>query len=405
MRRARLLAVLVTLALVVVGGAGCSSSGDDSAGDTTTTVTLPPATAAAFQKALDATRARVGFPGVIAGVWTPAGAWTGVSGVAKAGGAAPPRLDQHTRIGSVTKTFTVTLLLQLAQEGALSLDDKIGKWFPDVPNAQTATLGQLADMTSGIPSYTTNESFQRQLFADPQRSFTPDELLFFATGQPPSFPAGTQFEYSNTNTLLLGLVIEEVTGRPFADVLRERILSPLGLAQTSFPASAALPKPHWSGITDQGQPEGETADATNWNPSWAYTAGSMISTLEDLHRWGVALGTGDGILDPAMQAQRAESLALDPAGPTRAYGLGAGNSDGWIGHTGELPGFNTVVLYSPEAQTTIVVMVNSDVPFDEENPAPAVFDALEAALEQRGERPDFAPYEESGDQTQAEPQT
>jgi CubicO group peptidase (beta-lactamase class C family) len=138
-----------------------------------------------------------------------------------------------------------------------------------MPNGDTATLRMLASMTSGIPPYSFNEEFQSVYFADPATVFAPQQLVDYVKDSEPSFPAGTKVEYSNTNTVLLGMVIEKVTGRPFADVLQEGILGPLGLAQTSFPAdSPALPSPHLDGITEQADPEGQVKDATNFNPSW-----------------------------------------------------------------------------------------------------------------------------------------
>jgi D-alanyl-D-alanine carboxypeptidase len=384
MRSRRAGALFLAFALALAG-TGCSSSKKNDKLKETPPSSLPPNQTAQLQKVLDDARSQLGFPGVIAGVWSPAGTWTGVSGVARQGGAKPPTIDMHTRIGSVTKTFTVTLVVQLASEGKLSLEDPIGKYVPGVPNAQTATLRDLANMTSGIPNYASEEPFQRAYLTNTSIVFTPDQLLFFVKGQPPSFPAGTKFEYSDTNTVLLGMVIEKVTGRPFADVLRARILTPLGLAQTSFPAaSAAIPDPHWSGVTNQGQYQGSTVDATNWNPSWSFTAGEVLSTLDDLHTWAAYLGT---------QPDRTTSSV---------YGLGVRVVDGWVGHAGEMPGFSTVVNYEPASKTTIVVLVNSDVPVNGVAPAPAVFAGLAAAV---GRPVSADASRDAGDQTKTEPTT
>jgi D-alanyl-D-alanine carboxypeptidase len=282
-------------------------------------------------------------------------------------------------VGSLTKTVTATVLLQLYQEHELSLDDTIEKYVPGMPNGTTATLRQLADMTSGIPTYTANAQFQQQLFANPEKNWTPDELIAFVRGAPPSFAPGKGWEYSNTNYLLLGMVIEKVTGKPIADVYQERIFGPLGMIETSFPtATTDIPAPYLSGVTDQGQPGGHTIDSTHWNPSAAFTAGAIISTFDDLKKWADALFTGTGILTPETQQLRRDSIIRDiPPG----YGIGIGDRDGWWGHDGDIPGYTTVVFHDYDNQTTIIVAVNSDIDVPGgAAPAPAVFAALAKAL-------------------------
>jgi D-alanyl-D-alanine carboxypeptidase len=389
-------------ATTLIALAGCSSDTSSSGAGATTSASAPSASApaasptvdpAAFQQVLDDTRSSFGFPGVQAGVWTADGEWIGTSGTSGEGLTTPITQSMHTRIGSITKTFTVTALLQLAEQGKLSLDDSIGTYVPGVPNADSATLANLADMTSGIPSYTLNETFTNAYFADPTQVWTPEQLIDVIRDEPASFEPGTKFDYSNSNTVLLGMVIEKVTGKSMADVFNEQIIGPLGLSGTSFPGtSAELPSPYLSGITEQGQPDGATADATNWNPSWGFTAGEMISTLDDLRTWGQALATGEGILGKEMAAKRLESLttSVPPNTPEKSYGLGFGQLNGWIGHTGELPGYNTAVYHNTNLDTTIVVMVNSDIASpDGKNPAPEVVMGLMAVVD--GSAPPQAP--------------
>lgn len=377
---------------LVVGAvlAGCSAS--STASSTAPAAASPPAAAsaapssdaqAAFQKVLDDAKAKFDFPGAQAGVWTADGEWYGVTGTSAANVDRPPQRDDHTRIGSVTKTFTVATLLQLVDQGKVSLDEPIGTYVSGIPNGDSATLRMLASMTSGIPPYSFNEDFQKAYFSDPNRVFKPQQLVDYIKTTPASFPAGTKVEYSNTNTVLLGMVIEQVTGKPFAEVLKAGILDPLGLTQTSFPGdSPVLPSPHLDGITVQTDPEGEVKDATDFNPSWGFTSGAMISTLDDLHAWSVALGTGDGWISPELQKERAASMTSSVEGntPQMAYALGFGMANGWIGHTGELPGYNTSITYDPATGTSIVVMVNSDIPSDGKNPAPYISAQLQEVL-------------------------
>ncbi|MFD6858260.1 serine hydrolase domain-containing protein [Rhodococcus sp. NPDC060086] len=384
----RRLTVALTAALLVFATAcGSDDSTDPATGEPTvpdTATTTESGFGADLQSVLDRVHSEVGFPGVVARVASPDGEWTGAAGSAGGDEAALPEPIDHTRIGSVTKTMTVTALLQLMDGNLLSLDDPVGRYVPGLPNGDTATLGQLAAMTSGIPSYTFDDEFQQKVFADPTAEWTPEQLLDLVRGDPPNFAPGEKFEYSNSNTIALGLVIEEVSGQSLGDYFQENLFGPLGAMQTTFPTDASLPSPRLQGVTEQGQPEGQTANATDWNPSWAWSAGAVTSTVDDLEIWGRALGTGQGILTPEAQRLRLDSFQynLPPATPQRAYGLGLGIEDGWVGHTGELPGYNTYVGYLPETQTVLVVAVNSDIPTaDGAEPVTVVVEELRKALQ------------------------
>jgi len=304
-------------------------------------------------------------------VQTPQYTWVGTLGVADRTSEEPMMPDVHQRIGSVTKTFTATLLLQAEAEGLLSLDDTIDQYVEGVPNGDEITLRQMADMTSGIASYTEDEQWQKEVLADPRRSWKPKELAQVGIKDSPLFDPGTKWHYSNTNYVLLGLVLEQVTGKPIGDLYSEQIIEPLGLKNTSFPepTDSSIPDPHAQGYTLQGQSDGEPADATDWNPSWAWTAGGMISTVEDLLVYGRALGTGKGLLSPETQSERLDSFVSDvpplsqpPLNGKLGYGIGLANDNGWIGHDGELPGYNTFIFYHPEIDAVVAVEVNSDIP-------------------------------------------
>ena len=346
------------------------------------------ATTASFQQVLDDTRATAGFPGVIPMVSSPQGTWIGTSGTIGEGLDAVPTPTDHTRVGSLTKTMTATVILQLSEEGKLDLNDPIGKYVPGMPNGDTATIQQLAEMTSGIAPYTTSDVFQQQLFADPLKVWTPKELIAFEQGQPAEFAPGQGWQYSNTNYVLLGMVIEQVTGQSIADVFAERLFGPLGMTDTVFPSSSnAIADPHLRGLTEQGQDDGATADATAGNPSEAFTAGEVISTLHDLEIWAHALFTGEGILQPATQQMRRDSInrTIPPNSATAGYGFGIGDMGGWWGHDGQIPGYTTAVMHNYDLDTTMVVLVNSDIPLPGEKgaePAPAIQKALAQVITQ-----------------------
>lgn len=359
-----------------------------------TATPLPEAVAARLDAAVREALGNAAAPGIIAGVRSPDGYWAGAWGLADPETGAPMQVGMHTRIGSVTKTFTGTALMQLAEAGKLSLDDTIGMYIDDVPNGDRITLRQLANMTSGLLSYTLTDAFQDDLFGQPEASFTPDELLAYALPDSPIFDPGERFDYSNTNTVLLGLVIEKVTGQPIGAAFQDLILGPLGLNGTVWPGDdTALPAPYPQGFTLQGNtatPDAPT-NATHWNPSWGWTAGEMVSSLDDLLTYGRAMGTGQGLLNAASQQERLSSFP-EPAG----YGIAMGCVGGWVGHTGELPGYNTTVFYDTTSDTTVVVQANSDIPSGDcgdadvltdnpaditcDAPAPRIFQAISAAL-------------------------
>jgi D-alanyl-D-alanine carboxypeptidase len=361
--------VLVLFVGAVVGGSGNDAAADGTSTDATATSARSSATLPPRQRARLNAATRRGFreataPGAVVAVQTPKGKWVKAIGIKNERSKAPMRTAVHQRIGSVTKTFVGALLMQLAGERKLSLDDKVSQYLEGVPNGDTMTLRQVADMTSGVASYTADPAFLKALFSNPERRWKPGQLLEVGLRDSPEFPPGTAFQYSDSNYILLGLVIQQVEGKPIGTVLRKRIIEPLKLSQTSWPGkSPALPKPHARGYTLQGQSSDEPADATNWNPSYGWAAGELISTVRDLLVYGRAFGTGKGLLRPKQQRERLASFnpQLPPESATLSYGIGLVDDMGWIGHTGQVPGYTTAVYYHPDIDTTVVVEANSDI--------------------------------------------
>ena len=300
------------------------------------------------------------IPGAVVGVWGPTGDYVRSFGVADKATEAPMQTDIYSRIGSVTKTFTVTALLQLVDQGKLNLDDPISKFVPRVPAGDQITLRALAQMRSGLTTYDDVAAFADSYLADPSQSFMPAQLAAFAFDEPLQFAPGTQYQYCNTNIVLLGLVVEMQSGQRLQDYISEHILAPLHMTHTSFPATPAFPEPHAQGYTVI---DGRESNATNWNPSWAWAAGNMISTLADMRIWAKALVTGT-LLKPETQRQRLEATVPMNAEQTASYGLGLFTDGGWIGHTGVVFGYQTAMFYLPQAQTGFVFFVNTDVPHE-----------------------------------------
>jgi D-alanyl-D-alanine carboxypeptidase len=326
---------------------------------------LDDATARELDEAIEQVMAETGVPGAMVHVSAPGkGTYVKTFGVSDKETKAPMDTGMYSRIGSETKTFTVTALLQLVDDKEVALDDPISKYIDGVPNGDTITLRNLAGMRSGLYNYSLDPGFQKDFFSDPERNYEPQELLDFAFKHPVQFQPGEKFDYSNTNLILLGLVIEQVTGRPLDQVIEEDVAGAAGLTSTVFPTDAAFPSPHAQGYTNQTA-SGKVEVATDWNPSWGWAAGAMISTLDDLTRWAKVLATGE-LLTPATQAQR---LITPPTGiPGAGYGLGIFNVQGWIGHNGSLPGYESLTLYLPQHKATLVVLLNTDITHEGHEP-------------------------------------
>ncbi|MDV8007122.1 serine hydrolase domain-containing protein [Rhodococcus sp. IEGM 1318] len=353
--------MLVGLCSAMVAGAVISCSTDKSADNPTATSdkVMDSAITDQLDSIIDAAVNSTGIPGAMVGIWGPDGNYVKVAGVSDTATKAPMETDFYHRIGSVTKTFTVTALLQLVDEDKIGLDDPISKYVDGVMEGDAISLRQLAGMRSGLVDYTTSEQFVMEYLSDPRRAFTPEELVGYVKDLPLQLRPGTTVDYSNTNTILLGMVIEKVSGSKLSEVIDTKITTPLGMEHTSFPTNNAFPTPHAQGYTNQTLDESVTA-ATDWNPSWGGAAGAMISSLDDMRIWAPALAKGDLLTDDT-QKQRLQTVSLSEGDDSSGYGLGLFNSGGWIGHNGSLPGYKTVSVYLPEKDTTLVVFINTDI--------------------------------------------
>lgn len=316
--------------------------------------------AAALTSAIKRVMRQASIPGALVGVWQRGAApYVRGFGVRNRVTRRPMSPDLYVRIGSVTKTFTVTALLQLVDQRKVRLDDPISKYVAGVPDGSAITLRELAEMRSGLDDYFDIPAFERVWLSHPRRGWTPRQLLAYSFSQPLTFAPGTSYQYSNTNTVLLGLVVQKVSHQSLPVYIKRHILEPLRLTHTSFPAGAAFPSPHPQGYTTF-TPECVMAGqctrivtSTNWNMSVGWAAGAMVSTLGDLHRWARAVATGE-LLSRATQKQR---LRFIPTGlaPNNGYGVGLITIDGWIGHTAIWPGSEGFAFYLPSKQATLVV--------------------------------------------------
>jgi D-alanyl-D-alanine carboxypeptidase len=319
-------------------------------------------------------------PGAALIAQTPKGDALTTYGASILGGRQAPSLTERFRIGSVTKTFTGTVILQLAQHGDLDLDHPVSRYWPGVPNGNQITIEQLMTMHSGLYNYSLSESLNRSMDEHPTESHPPQEMLKIAFEAEPDPKPGRAFDYCNTNTVLLGLIAERLDGRPLAQQFRERLFAPLGMKDTLMPrlTMSGLPSPHPQGYmygtnvstlhTERLPPEQlkeardgklKPNDVTDSNPSWAGAAGAAISTAEDMATWVKGLCDGS-LLNRAWQRKRLDStISSDPKSPSAAgYGLAIAKFGPLYGHTGEIPGFQTFVGYDPDKHATLVVWTN-----------------------------------------------
>ncbi len=282
-----------------------------------------------LQRELEVSLQHLKIPGAIVVVENDAGSkWTGVAGVAEYPDT-PMTADLSLYIASVTKTMTATIVLQLVDQGKLTLDTVLESLFPGiVVNSSKITMRHLLGMHSGLGSYLSNPQFLKILSDTPKRVWTPAELVEYSNWEVAA--PGTVFDYNNANYILLGMIIEKLTGISYAENIRTRIVVPLGLQRTYVQESLQIPFPHAHGYNYD---EGVLRDATySIDPSPAGAAGSVVSTGRELMQWVKALIRGD-LISSQMQKER---LDLKPtANPNMTYGLGILSWNGAIGHNGE----------------------------------------------------------------------
>ena len=287
------------------------------------------------------------------------------SGAADLASGQPMAVADRVRAGSITKTMVATVVLQLAAEHRLHLSDSIARWLPGlVPGGQAITLQELLQHTSGIYDYVNDPGFLPAVAADPDRVWPPRALIAIAAAHPPLFPPGTKFAYSNTDYLLLGLVIEKITGHPLGRELADRIFAPLRMAHTTFPVSQVIPPApyahgYWFHLPGAPGP----LDVTQTSPSIGWAAGGVVSTAGDLARFYIALLSGQ-LLPPRQLDQMLTTIPV-PRRPGNRYGLGILSvrtpcGTAW-GHAGDFPGYYSNVFTARGGARQAIVLANSDV--------------------------------------------
>jgi D-alanyl-D-alanine carboxypeptidase len=299
-------------------------------------------------------------PGMIVGVWVPGeGTWVKAKGEKDIKTGQTMELYDKFRIGSNTKTFTTTLVLQLVDEGLLSLDDKLDEYVDGVPGGDRITVRQLCNNTSGLFEYGDDEGLVNTLAAEPRKKWTPRELVDVAISHEPYFPPGEGWHYSNTNFILQGMIIEKVTGNKLAEEYQTRIFDELRLNNTSFPDTPEMTGNYSHGYGLEQEGDEELTDFTEYlDPSIHWAAGAIISNLDDLKVWAKALAGGE-LISNAMHKEQLTWVDIPGTEGITKYGLGIFNIGGLIGHNGQTPGYQSSVFYLPKKEATIIVLLNN----------------------------------------------
>jgi D-alanyl-D-alanine carboxypeptidase len=362
-------AVAVALSALLLAGCGDAGGTRVAAMGAESGARMPAATATELKAALDNAVKLSGASGGVAGVWAPwAGTWTAASGtVSRDAGADPMSVDASFRIGSITKPATCTVLLGLAGEHRVKLDDEVSTYLPRMVGLNGLTLGDLCRNTSGFADYW--KSLKPQMVTNPTRSWDPVELISNGLGQPRLGAPGESWAYSNAGYVLLGLALQTATKESWPALYQHYVTGPLGIQDTTtLPGGSSLPQPAPRGYSADEDPVtgavncAVTVDDTKLSPTALQQAGGLVSTLSDTA--SLAHAVGRGALLPSKEAkEQQQTMAMAPDMPSWAqYGLGVEKMGPLVGHASAVPGFAAAAYSDPASGLTVVVMVNNSTP-------------------------------------------
>lgn len=262
----------------------------------------------------------------------------------------PATPDMVFRNGAIAIAYLTTVLLQLHDEGEIAVDDPLSNWFPEYPQADRVTLQMLANSTSGYADYV----YVLPIYDDVFRQWTPDELVEVGLSQPMKCDPGACFAYAHTNFVILGEVLRAVTGEALDDLIRKRIVEPLGLDATESAATAVMPEPVLHAFTSE---RGVYENSTYWNPSWTLARGAVMTTnISDALDSVTAFGTGSLLSEEAHRLQLAPLTAgFPPMTSETYYGLGVVVSNSWVMQTPSFAGYSAAVGYLPDRRIAVAV--------------------------------------------------
>lgn len=331
-----------------------------------------------LQATLDKTVKTNNIPGATVGIISSQGTWFGASGVSSLETKTAMRPQDRFPIGSTTKPFTAVTVLKLAEQGKLSLEDTLDKWLPasildNIPDSKSITIRQLLNGTSGIYdiAYGNDSPLQQEILKNPTKQWTPEELVAYAYGKPRFAEelinkeiCTSKYCYPNTGMILAGMIVEKATGSTYADVLRSRILNPLGMNNTFFAPQEQIPGGYVNGYLDYDN--NDTLDnVTGVNLSFASTAGGIVSNTQDLTRFATALFGGELLSDDSKK-QMLNFVDLQTGNSSEyGYGLGLtsrefeGIGKAW-GHKGDVTGYGSQWWYFPDLDIMYVNLQNRE---------------------------------------------
>ncbi len=329
----------------------------------------------ALQSKLDEWHKSGSFPGATLGVVLADGKSFGLAtGFSDRDLKTPMKPTDRMLAGSVGKTFAAATALQLIKQGRIGLDDRIEKylghepWFSRLPNAKDITVRQLMNHTSGLVRYEFKPQFTKDLTANPEKTWKPAELVAYLFDEKPRFEAGKGWDYSDTNYIVLGMIIEKVTGRTFYVEANRRLLKPLKLSNT-IPQDGPRLKGVVQGYAGPNNPFGGTdamiqSGKFAINPQFEWTGGGFAATTEDLARWAKMLYEGKAFSSELLP-QVFDGVAAPVLGRETKYGLGViirkSSLGASYGHSGFFPGYMTDMMYFPDQKVAIAVQVNTSV--------------------------------------------
>ena len=292
------------------------------------------------------------LPGAVAKVSVEGeGTWTTAKGKADLATGEAMKTEDKFRIASITKTFTAEMVLILSDQGKLKLDDTVDKYVQGVPNGDKITIRMLLNHTSGIRD-DDPQGILREGLQDFTRKWDPWEVFQAYTGGKVQGEPGKEHEYSNAGYVLLGIIIEKVNEKPIQEVLKNTITGPLEMPNTYFSDGPDITRPHAQGYDG-------TKDVTKMDMSWDFTAGAMISTAGDLHKWAKGFAEGE-LLSPEMHREQMKYVNHPEGRGQIRYGLGMENLFGWLGHNGSNTGWQSDMYYLPDKKATVVVLMNKE---------------------------------------------
>jgi D-alanyl-D-alanine carboxypeptidase len=289
------------------------------------------------------------------------------------------------RIASTAKAFSGAVALSLVSKGKLSLDDTIGKRLPNLPKAWSkVTLRQLLNYTSGIPDFSQDEGFRKDVLASLKKAPPPEKLLTYVYDKDLLFEPGSKYHYSNSDNVAVALMVREVTGQSYRSQLQKQVYGPLGLTKTTLPTGPNLRAPYIHGYDNDPRERPPEDVSEQIAAGWAWASGGIVSTPSDLNTF-IRGYVGGELFDRRVRAQQRrviEGGSSEPPGPGKnSAGLGVFRYEtkcGTVwGHTGNTPGYTQFMAASPDGSRSVVVSVNEQLTPTEG--APGAFDALRRA--------------------------